>query len=345
MLVRHRAKARAQGVLLALALFLLASAASAAPRVVLLRPPVEDEVLTEALSRLRAELTLQEFEVDVVDVPAEPMTPDGLSSVAHERGAFAGISLTRREGTAEAAICIADRATGKISMRNLSIGTGPDAPSVLAVRAAELLRSSLQEFESERRPPNDVVGVDVAEKPRFKTADPNQVEPRLRLGVRFAMLGLGQDFGPAYGPALTLSYRFSDRFWLGALAAGPALGSTYVAPSGSANLTQGLAVGRLVAVAFHSRHFELRPLVEAGVYHFAALGQVPAPATGQTDSVTSFAGGLGFELGVMFNRTVGLDLGLSGYLLGPRPGVAVLDDQRLFRWPFVVASLGLGLAF
>src|SRR5262249_36576795 len=128
------------------------------------RPPATDTTLSEAFNRLRTELALQDFEVGVLDSPGEALSADGLEAEAQKAGAFAGISLTRDAGGATADVCIADRVTGKRSQRRLAVAGVDRARRVLAVRAVDLLRSSLRELPPGERPPADVVGA-VAEPP------------------------------------------------------------------------------------------------------------------------------------------------------------------------------------
>lgn len=322
---------------------LLLSSNAFAHRVLLVRPTASDDLLSEALSRLRAELSVQGFETLVVELAADQATPSRLSDLAKQQGAFAGISLARRSGEATAEVCIADRITGKTSLRTLAIGSDSDAPNVLAVRAADLLRSSLQEFTSDEKPPPDVVGVDPEPAPRFKTPGKGERRSSLRLDARVAALGLGQRIGPGYGPSLAFSYRAFDRIWVGARVDGPALGAIYTTSSGSALLVQELALARISGVVYRSERFEIRSALATGVYHFDARGQVEPPNLAQSAGVTTFAGGLGLEADLRLSRTFLVGVEVSGLLVTPRPGVAVLDERYLFRWPLVTASLGIGV--
>jgi hypothetical protein len=320
-------------------LFLLLAPTAFAQKVILVRPPAPDEVLSEAFNRLRAELTLQGFEATIVERDASASSPEALAELAKSEGAFAGISLTRRVGAPAAEVCIADRVTGKISLRTIGISQAADAPSVLAVRAADLLRSSLREFSADQPPPPEVVGVDKAPVPvavrRFASAP----AARFRLDLRAALLGVTQGFGPGYGPSLALSYRLLDRVSIGVQASGPVLGASYETQNGSASVRQELVLGRVLGAAYQSSVLELRPTLGAGIYRLAP------PLLARNAHVTSFAGGIGLEASVRLSRALLLGAELAAFELTPRPAIAVLDEQYLFAWPFVSASLGLGLDF
>jgi hypothetical protein len=236
--------------------------------------------------------------------------------------------------------------TGKIVLRTLAIGKEPDAPNVIAIRTVELLRSSLHEFEEGQKPPPEVIGVDHA------AASSSAVErwaheptptPRFRVDLRAALLGLGQDIGLGYAPSLAFSYRAFERIGVGVLLAGPALGASYEATNGTASVRQELALARLEVIAFESKRLYLRPSIAAGVYHLAARGEVNPPLAAQSDQVTSFAGGLGFDADFRLGERMLLGAGFAALLFTPRPAVAVLDDQYTWAWPFALATVGLGI--
>jgi hypothetical protein len=328
----------------ALLLLLLAPAAFA-QKVVLVRPPAPDEVLSEAFNRLRAELTLQGFDAEVVELDASTSSPEALAELARKEAAFAGISLTRRVGAPTAVVCIADRVTGKISQRTLALSQEPDAPSVLAVRAADLLRSSLREFSTDQKPPPEVVGVDRSPIPAAVQRWARAPSTRVRLDVRAALLGVTQRFGPGFAPSLALSYRVLERVSLGVQGAGPSLGAAYQASLGSASVRQELLLARVLGAVFQSPLLELRPTLAAGIYHLDARGEVEPPLLARSAQVTSFAGGVGLEAALRLSQVLLLGVELSALELTPRPAIAVLNDQYLFAWPFVTASVGLGVDF
>ncbi len=332
----------------ALVLLLLAPCAFA-QTVVLVRPPDSDPLLSEAFNRLRAELTLQGFEASVVDLDASDSSPQALAELAQKEGAFAGISLTRRVGAATAEVCIADRVTGKISLRSLALDQGPESPSVLAVRAADLLRSSLREYAADRRPPAGVVGVENSPVPVAVTRFARVPEARFRLDARAALLGFTQGIGPGYAPSLGLSYRILDRIALGLLVIGPAVGASYKTQLGTASVRQELALGRVIALAFQSSELELRPTLAAGAYRLDARGEVGAAESPQlvarNAGVTSFAAGVGLDADLRLSHGLLLGAELAAFELSPRPVVAVYDARDSFRVPFLTASVGVGVDF
>ncbi len=337
-------RARAISALLALVVTLFVSPALA-QRVLLVQPPVADETLAEAFNRLRAELGLQGFDTKIVVLDGSAQTPDALADLAQKEGAFAAISLTRNPSSTNAQVCVADRVTGKISWRSLALGNAKDAPSVLAVRATDLLRSSLSELASSAAPPPEVAGVDRTTVPKEVVAFAQAPVARFRLGVRAAALGLGQELGLGYAPSLELHYHLLDRVELGVLFAGPAFGAKFRANAGTAVARQMLGGATASLVALRAQRFELRPSLFAGGYRVDVSGEVDPPYAGRSGQVTSFAAGVGLDASVRLGDRVSLGAGALALGLTPRPAVAVLSEEDRFSFPFLALNAGFGVDF
>ncbi len=326
-----------------LAAFLLVTRPSLAQRVLLVEPSASDTTLLEAFNRLRAELMLQEFEVTVI-APGEALSPEMLEAEAQRAGAFAGILLTRASGGATADVCIADRVTGKISQRRLAIPDERQAPRVLAVRAVDLLRSSLRELESGERPPPDVVGVaPEAVAPRVREF--SNPPKRFRLQAAFTAAGLGSELGSAFGGSIGVYYRPTPWLSTGLFAAGPLVGAEYETTGGTAVIRQELVLASLAVNALPPGAFELGPAIGAGAYHLRAYGEVEPPLRSQSDELVSFAASGGVECGLHLGPSVVVSASLAALLLSPRPVVAVETAQTRLGAPLVMASLGMGVAF
>ena len=325
---------------------LLCSTHALAQSVVLVRPPVSDRVLVEAFNRLRAELGLQDFEVVVAEAPEGPSTPEAIDRLAQEKGAFAAISFTRRADTTTADVWIADRATGKTTVRTLALRGVTDAPSVLAVRSVDLLRESLRELgPADEPPPPEVVGVDrgpVSEQVRAWVAPE---PPPWRLRLEGTALGETASVGLGYGVGLALSRRLVERVTLGVGLAGPLVGGTFRTKNGSASVRQELAWLELGATVYRAGPFALGAALGAGVYHLEARAEVNPPLSSRSDQVTSFAGSLGLLLDLHLTESVAAMGGASALMLTPRPGVAIGPTRALFKEPLVRAFLGMGVDF
>jgi hypothetical protein len=331
----------------ALLFFLLAlSPAALAQRVLLLRPPNDDPTLYEAFSRVRAELELQDFEVSILDGNGGSVDPITLEDEARKAGAFAGIALTRRKNGAIADIAIADRVTGKISQRRLSIDTENDAPTLLAVRAVDLLRVSLRELDPDEPPPDDVVGVEQGPPPDEVRAFARAASPfELRAGV--FSLGPGSALGAAYGGTVGLYFRPAPApaVALGISVAGPLIGAGYSADGGTATIRQELALLRGFWNLLPDSSWELGPALGVGAYHLAASSEVEPPLVAESDEVWSFAASAGVDAELFLTDALSLNAGLSVLFLTPRPAVAIAGPTSDAASPLLAGTFGLGVAF
>lgn len=314
-----------------------------AQRVLLIKPPVADHTITEAFNRLRAELELQDFEVEVVDAAERRLSPDELEEAAQRADAFAAIALNRRGESADADVSIADRVTGKITLRRLAISAGPDSPRILAVRAVDLLRASLRELPVDAHPPADVVGVTHQPPPRELRAFTERT--RFLVGAAVVALGSTHDVTNGYGPSLGVWLRVASRLQLGALFVGPLVGARYRSPNGDAVARQELGQLRAMFNLLEPGRFELGPVLGAGLYHLQAQGDVQAPLSSQADAVWSFAGSGGVEARFELSPALSLGASVHGILLTPQPVLAVDSATEELGQPLLLAALGLGVSF
>ncbi|HVY25644.1 MAG TPA: hypothetical protein VHB79_03805 [Polyangiaceae bacterium] len=324
-------------------LWLLSPVAAWGQRVLLVRPPASDTALSEAFNRLRAELQLQDFEVEVLDSNEHPLSPEELEAAAQRLDAFAGVALNRLGTSANADVSIADRVTGKITMRRLAIA-GQDSPRILAVRAVDLLRASLRELPIDQRPPPDVIGVSVTPAPPAVRAFTER-RTHFQVSAAAAALASTQDISSGYGATLGFWYRPTERLGVGVHVVGPLVGARFRATTGSATLRQELAQVRATFDILSSGRFELGPVLGAGVYHLQAQGEVVPPLNSKTSGVWSFAGSGGIEARLHLTEALALGGSVQGLLLSPRPVVAVDTELEELGQPLLLATVGLGVAF
>jgi hypothetical protein len=215
---------------------------------------------------------------------------------------------------------------------------------VLAIRAVDLLRTSLREFAGEPPPP-EVVGIDTRPAPeavRVLTAPP---PPPWEVRADAVMLWNRPALGVAFGPGIGLAHRFRERFEIGISATGPLVGPSWRTAQGSAAVRQALAWAEVKFSAWRSELFELSASLGAGVHHLQAQGEANPPLGSRSDHVTSFAGTLGAhgELHLGGSAAIGLTLRAVG--LTPRPGVGLGDSVALVQFPLLGASAGLCVGF
>jgi len=350
--------------LLLLGLVLWTSVASAAEGelVVLIAPAGSPPELREALQRVRGELSVHGFSIRMVESSGVPSISE-LEQAADREGAVASVILIGSsmpspgdEVTADTPpapapsgdrlgkveVWISDRVTGKTIKRTFALDEAYDAPTVLAVRTVELLRSSLQEEQ-----PRQTHSVEGAHPERAAQAvtelrrNPDH-RPFFYVGLA-AVLGWSlPDGAPAGAPSLSAGWGLRG-FGAQLTATGPLIGASTNAAAGRFDS---------ISVSVLAEPF-WAPLRKGGhsVYLFPSIGasylEVKGVASGdyvgQSDSawVVTTGGGLGGH--VRLGQHFGLTSELRALFLLPRPVVRIGDEVKELGSPLLTAQLGLRL--
>ncbi|WP_437930634.1 hypothetical protein WMF37_15835 [Sorangium sp. So ce291] len=330
-------------------------AAAAASRVVIVEADADDPLVREAATRLRAELGAAGFEVVSV-----PRARDGdardvraaLERAARDEGAFAAAALFRSRAGATADLWIVDRVTQKTVVRTVEVA-GAAAPSVMAVRAVELLQASLLEANllASRPPPGGAAAASVAVPDdvrrwmapvrRQAAADPAAERPGMLagIGVEAGLTALQSTggVGPALGPALRLSYGGGAAG--GVLPAGLAARLTFAGPTLAPALGDARALGTvsvrqemalLEAVWALETGGAVSPVLSAGVggFHLFISGDPLPPLRSATGEVWSVAAALGAGAGLRVTERAALLLDAHAIFAEPR-AVVTLGGERL----------------
>ncbi|WP_437941106.1 hypothetical protein [Sorangium sp. So ce341] len=340
-------------------------AAAAASRVVIVEADADDPLVREAATRLRAELGAAGFEVVSVPRGREADARAALERAAQDEGAFAAAAIFRSRAGATADLWIVDRVTQKTVVRTVEV-SGAAAPSVMAVRAVELLQASLLEASllSSRAPPDGAAGGERAAVPedvqrwmapvrRQAGAEPAAERPGMFAGFGVeaglaALLSAG-GIGPALGPALRLSY--GAGVGGGALPAGLAARLTFAGPAigpalegelGAVSVRQEMAL--LEAVWAPDTGAAISPVLSAGVggVHLFIAGDPLPPLRSATGEVWSIAASLGGGAGLRLTDRAALLLDAHAIFAEPR-AVVTLGGERLGTAgrPTFAGSLGL----
>jgi hypothetical protein len=315
-----------------------------AQRVVLVRPQKDDPVLTDAFNRLGAELELHRFEAEIVDRDIGPSPSEALAEIAKSTGALASIAFIHQSDRTSVQLWLADRVSGKTTMRSIDVGSGPDTSSVLAIRAVDLLRASLQEFEPGERPPPDVAGVDPAPVPLAVTELAAEPDDGFLLRAGALSLIEGGSFGFAFGPTLGIFHR-SGILELGLGGAGPLVGARYETPNGSATIRQELVWGEGRLRVLDSPAFDVDASIGLGAHFMQADGQAVPPLVSRSDDLWTGFAALGAHGELSLFARVAMGIGARAVGLWPPVGVAV-DRQSAVMSPVVLeasATLAVGL--
>ncbi|HEX4353685.1 MAG TPA: hypothetical protein VHZ95_12235 [Polyangiales bacterium] len=345
--------------------FMLCSIArpTAAQSVLLVRPSVDDPMLIDAFHRVEAELRIHHFEPQLRELAAGT----SLGALAEGTHALAAIALVLRSGETTLDLWLRDRASGATSLRTLEAGTGADAASLIAVRAVDLLRASVGEFDpamtsvepSEPTPspatPTPATTATTASPPppsaaaaATSSAPPPTPEsqtatPLATIEVEACALRASANFGFAAGATLGFYYRPIRRLALGVSIALPLTAAEVDTPSGSARVHQAFAVAEARWALLRVRSFQLAPLIGLGAYALQAHGDPLAPLVARSGVTASFLIEAGVRAEFALFGPVALGAALRALALVPRTGVAVGSHSSFIDLPAFEATLGLAI--
>jgi hypothetical protein len=323
--------------------------ADARAQVVLLAPPdPSDAVLVDTYNRVGAELQIHHFDSQSIELALVPDAASALGGAVRERDALAAIAFVQRDQVPTLQVWLVDRVSGEARLHTLSLSGGSDTPSLLAVRAVDLLRASQQQYlaDEQNLPPP------AAEPEPEPEPEPDEIEPpeppaapraAWSLSASASLVWPGSEFGFALGPALGVRYRPIEWLRLSVLAGAPLLGSKLVKDRGSANMAFAYGLAEAQFVLLRVAGFELAPALGAGVFGLRASGEVEQPLEAQTGVEWSwlFTAGLSGELRLFSG--VWLAVGARALLFAPELGVAVLNQSERLSSPTLEASLGVSV--
>jgi hypothetical protein len=330
----------------------------AAQRVVVVHPQSRDNVLLDVYYRLRAELRIHGFEAVAVEWDEQALEPSdaalALAQLAEDHEASAALSLSRRDGQVTLAVWLLDQRR-RSSVRSLKAEPSDNASSLLALRAVDLLRMTLQPGAPQptvaERPPvtpepvHEELAVQPAEIDETPELDgdaaPELARRPLWLSGAAFLLRTGDRFGFALGPQLGIGYRATPWFEVSLQVAGPILGARLATSGGKASVYQELAWLEVRLFAVRVGGLELAVVFGAGAYFMQASGNVQEPLRARNDQIWSalFTGGA--YVGYRLSPRIVLGLELRAVAWAPRVGVAVAEESALVDQPAFAAALGL----
>jgi hypothetical protein len=338
-----------------LALF-SADARSEPARVVLASPAAADEVVAEVATRVRAELVAAAFDVVVVTLAPGANPREQVEAASLEPRPIATLAIVRLDDRPAVDVWVYDRLTDKTLVKRLDLGkrADPELTSALAIHAVELLRASLLETRARsqasaagnRKPIPREVGdwVDRAVEPKKALLEGRTI------AIAGAAMHTFTGIGPAFAPAVRVSFG-APSGWAGRLSVvGPAFGANLDGPKGTAFVRQELAMIELVYAP--SRAW-LAPIASlgAGGYHLYTSGQPSdVGGHGNTDHIWAALVDAGLGLAARLGSNAAVSMDLHAFVTEPAAWVAIgdgADDTVLgpSGRPSFVASLGLQSSF
>jgi hypothetical protein len=314
-----------------------------AQRVVLVPPTANDAMLSDAFNRLQAELNIHHFDIQVVNVEIGPDPTDALTRIAQEADALASIALLHHEGQTIVQVWLVDRVSGKATMRALQVDPGGDAANLLAIRAVDLLRASLREFNPDEKPPADVVNVDRRAVPVVVRKLAERPPPVFALRAEAIALYERPRLGFGVGPAIGGAYRLGEALELGLMVAGPIVGVRFNTPEGTTTIRQELAWAETRWHFVRTPRLSLGLGLMAGALLVNAQGQSEA-LVGHSASLWGFLAGLGAHSQLHLAPRIAVECSLRAIGTAPKLGFRMDNQQTIMGLPILAGSVGLRVA-
>lgn len=309
------------------------TARAQAAKVVIVRPAGAAAPVSETVARLQGELLSLGLNVATVERPAPEgptLIPESVGSLAwrtrmHETArahkADAAVEVIGDAAPVAVDIWVDARPPGRVALARVALE--PDAdnpPQRLAIRAVEVLRSSLLEIDlAARGAPS---GGDAREAPAIAPAAPESAPRRpIDLEVGTGLLTSLDGVGPAWMPLVQVGWavpsRGPARSWLVLQATAAGFGSrpTLESAAGTARVAQQFAVVGACSCVRSARALQPFVSLAAGVLHTAIDGQADPPDVVHPAEQWAFladaSAGARVRLGARIHATVAAHLHLA----------------------------------
>lgn len=310
--------------------------------VVVLVPPIDDDVMRNALARVSGELAAAPFKTVTTS-----LLPDGdvmaqVENAGSEQAVTAAFAIVRdREpGSDRVTIWVSNRVSGTTTMQRMQVqgGNVDRGAARLAVETVELVRASLAGLWPTPPPPPPA---ETIEKPATERG------ARLTLAVG---VGLVSDLGDApdfWAPQIAASYGRPAGIGVRLSASGLGPGASVSATMGSARIDRAMATVGLVR-SFRADHV-VQPTIglAVGVHHFSAHGTAPAtPELAYNPSGFSALGSASAGVALAFTTRVAVLIEADVLMFLPPQTVQIGNtDVAKFDRPNVFTHAGLLAAF
>jgi hypothetical protein len=314
--------------------------AAASPLVVaVIRPGDDDPVMTEAAGRTAAELTAAGMRAMVVactdsfdsrcpapDLPEEPR--DAVVAISRaQKPKDGGDGDGDGDGATIQVEVTGTRTRSGLRRRlEVSLQQGGDDPSVLAIRAVELLRATQMQMATRAAPP--AKPPDHHEEPAPPARPSDRGGGSLGLALGAALLQSLGGFGSAFTPEARITLRPYQALGFEARWLGPTFAPDLTAAEGSVTLRQELLdVGATYALRSGG---PLVPTasVRLGLYHLEVAGHAATPERALTGAL--WAAELAAGVGVMLLLRAEYTLRFDAEAVFVDPSASVAIGRRVF---------------
>jgi hypothetical protein len=301
--------------------------------VVLVRPPTQSAIVTEAITRIRGELVADGFDVSVVNAPIGTDRALVLARANQQMSAAATIGLFLQPDAKAAELWVIDRLTNKTVVRSIEMAQSPaaSAPEVMARRAVELLRASLLEIlvEAQEKPVASPGPRAKASRWVTRALEPSQSRWGVEAGAQVlaGFGGIGAAVMPVGRVRIILGRHLVTRLTLSGLGTRPRVESA----EGSATVSQELGLLELIGELAPQAWLKPSVSVGAGAYHIGVEGSATSPYAGLDGDRFVFAADAGAGLALPITSSFALSLEGHAILVTPYPVIRFLDMDSARR--------------
>jgi hypothetical protein len=332
-------------VVLAAAFAMAAGESAWAHTIAVRRPDASDHMLVESFSRLCGELRMYGLEVRLVD-ETDDAAHEKLAGESSPSGdLIGGVSLVRTPGQASAKIWVAANAAGKENVRITVSIDDADAPSLLAIRAADLLHASLRRLQpAELSAPGPE---SEREAKATMTAGSAQAAPPgspvwgwiVQAGPA-ALVELGK-LGAGWGANVQVQKSISHRLAITLAFTAPVLGQTYASTAATAHVRHELGTVAVVFRLTGTSLLEVDLFQGVGAMHLSLHGEADSPWVAQDASAWAAASSTGASISLRLSERWGVRASVAGIFLLPRPVIDAAEASYVARQPLLLTNLGL----
>jgi hypothetical protein len=304
-------------------------ASSESALIVLVRPNTTTPAVTEALTRVRGELTADGFEVAMIEAETASDPDRTLARVGQQTSAAATLGIFIRDEASTVELWVVDRVTNKTLVRRAQAERGDDwrAAEVLARRVVELLRASLLEvLVNTRRRTNETPS---PQTQAYKWAARALERPRSSWAIdggAAVLAGFG-GVQAAILPLARLRMSLGESFTARVTLAGLGTRPTVDAADGTAAISQEVALLEIVAVPVKGKW--VRPVLSlgAGPYHVGAQGSARSPHHGGHVALWALAADAGTGISLPLSSTFEISIEGHVILATPYPVIRFLGND------------------
>jgi hypothetical protein len=332
----------------------MASSRSAGARAIAVqRPDAADPVLVESFSRLCGELSMYGFEARVFDAPAEASPSDeAATKVVPFSDVLGGVAMTREAGRASARIWLAPSGQRKEIVWITIDVSDEDAPSLLAIRAADLLHLGLRdESRASAGPVSAGTGRAVAALRSEPSTPARPSDPGIFGPWRLAMGAVGlwdaTRLGLGWAPFIQGGARLTSRISLEGAWIGPVVGHSVSSGGATARVREEMINVAVALTLGTMGRMQVEVFEGVGAMHLTVHGETQAltPWSPQDSSALAAVSTTGARVAARLSTHLRLTLVLAVLFTLPRPVVDVAGASSASSEPLLLSSGGLEYGF